>query len=269
MNHRQVVVLLAVILAGALPLGHASPWSHIEMPTPARAEAVGGVSNGCIFGAQRLPATGEGYVAVRRERNRHYGHPTTLRFVERLGETVSRRTDAFMMVGDLSQPRGGLMSNMHRSHQSGLDVDVWYTLAPTARRALESYPEGRNPPSMVTADGNRVTSRWGADQRFMLEAAASAPEVDRIFINPAIKQALCRETTGNRSWLGKLRPWWGHDAHFHVRLRCPAGSADCSQQAQVPMGDGCGPQLAWWFSEEARRPAKGKARPRPETPARC
>src|SRR5262249_51802528 len=56
------------------------------------------------------------------------------------------------------------------------------------------------------------------------------------------------------SWLRKLRPWWGHDDHFHVRLRCPTGDAECQVQEPIPPGDGCGADLAWWFTEEARKP---------------
>ena len=55
----------------------------------------------------------------------------------------------------------------------------------------------------------------------------------------------------DRAWLTKIRPWYGHDDHFHVRLACPAGNADCTPQARVAVGDGCGEELAWWFSPEA------------------
>ena len=45
-----------------------------------------------------------------------------------------------------------------------------------------------------------------------------------------------------------------HDDHFHVRLRCPTGDAECQVQEPIPPGDGCGADLAWWFTAEARRP---------------
>ena len=35
----------------------------------------------------------------------------------------------------------------------------------------------------------------------MIRAAAQEPSVQRIFVNAAIKKALCREAKGDRSWL--------------------------------------------------------------------
>ncbi len=42
---------------------------------------------------------------------------------------------------------------------------------------------------------------------------------------------------------------WGHDYHFHVRIKCPEGEADCKPQDPVPEGDGCGHELDWWFRD--------------------
>ena len=50
----------------------------------------------------------------------------------------------------------------------------------------------------------------------VLRDAAREPAVQRIFVNAAIKKALCREAKGDRAWLSKIRPWWGHDYHFHI-----------------------------------------------------
>ena len=68
--------------------------------------------------------------------------------------------------------------------------------------------------------------------------------VARIFVNPAIKKALCREAGQDRGWLTKVRPIYGHNYHFHIRLACPAGDGDCSDQDPPPGGDGCGAELA-------------------------
>jgi len=263
-------LLLAAFLLGSPPVA-ASPWGKVKTTAPGPAAAIGAASNGCIAGAQVLPAEGTGYVSIRRYRNRYYGHPDTLRFVTSLGRTLSTQTDELLMVGDLSQPRGGLMSSMHRSHQNGMDVDIWFQLTTSARSTNDRYPKGRDPANMVAPGGLSVSPAWGKEQRFLLMTSAEDLHVDRIFVNPAIKRALCRSETGNRAWLRKLRPWWGHDSHFHVRLKCPRGSPQCQQQAALPPGDGCGASLAWWFSDEARKPSKKpKAKkPKPRMPAAC
>jgi penicillin-insensitive murein DD-endopeptidase len=262
---------LAAGLVLVLPLCQASPWSRVRFPSPGPSDAIGSAANGCLGGAVPLPAQGPGYVSIRRERNRYYAHPELLAFVRHLGAVLNRHTSELMMVGDLSQPRGGIMSSSHRSHQNGLDVDIWFSLAPSARAAIRDNPEGRDPPSMVSRDGRHLSPAWGADQRLLLKTAAEDPRVDRIFVNPVIKQALCATATGSHSWLHKIRPWWGHEAHFHIRIHCPKGSPDCDAQAPVPAGDGCGRDLAWWFTPEARTPSKRKGGPHPEPimPAAC
>jgi len=248
----------------------ASSWSEVATPTPGPAAAIGGPANGCIAGARALPATGTGFVSIRRHRNRYYGHPDTVRLVQYLGRELSKRTHALMMVGDLSQPCGGLMASMHRSHQNGMDVDIWFRLAGSVRSAHDRYPEGRNPGSVVASGGLELGKDWGGHQRLLLKATADHPRVDRIIVHPAIKRALCRSEKGNRRWLRKLRPWWGHDAHFHVRLKCPRSSPRCRQQPPPPTGDGCDQSLAWWFSKEARTPSKKpRKKARPPIPAAC
>jgi penicillin-insensitive murein endopeptidase len=277
MSHKHSFrrIAFGFCLSGCLALvsaAQASPWSKVKSTAPGPAAAIGGPSNGCIAGAEALTDAGTGFVSIRRHRNRYYGHPETVRLVRDLGWALNRRTKNLMMVGDLSQPRGGLMSSMHRSHQNGMDVDIWFSLTKSARSAEKKHPEQRDPVSMVAPSGNELNENWGEHQRFLLKTAAEDPRVDRIMVNPAIKRALCRSESGSRKWLRKLRPWWGHDAHFHVRLKCPKGSSRCKQQAPVPAGDGCDKTLAWWFSDEARTPSKKsskKKKARPSAPAVC
>ena len=78
--------------------------------------------------------------------------------------------------------------------------------------------------------------------------------VERIFVNAAIKKALCREAGNDRGWLHKVRPWYGHDYHFHVRINCPADSPDCKPQDPVPAGEVCGKDLDHWFTDAVLHP---------------
>jgi penicillin-insensitive murein endopeptidase len=129
--------------------------------------------------------------------------------------------------------------------------------------------------NVVAKDWNNVNHRiWSAKDAALIRTAAQEPLVERVFVNPAIKKQLCETVQGDRSWLHKVRPYWGHHDHIHVRISCPQGQAGCRTQAAPPPGDGCGKDLAWWFSKEARQPPKkpGK-KPRPVTladlPAAC
>lgn len=245
-----------------------TPWSEVSRPSPGPTEVIGSSANGCIGGAETLPQTGPGYVSIRRYRNRYYGHPSLIRFVQNIGRIHQRQTDHLMMVGDLSQPRGGRMSSGHRSHQNGLDVDIWFALAASASQA-GSFDNATDPRSMVRPGAKDVSDAWGQEQYELIETAARQPVVDRIFVNPAIKRELCETARGDRSWLRKVRPWWGHDAHFHVRLVCPAGSGQCDAQPPVPAGDGCGSELAWWFKDHPSSKAKSKPAPAPAAPSAC
>lgn len=271
LERRLMMGLLALFIVNPV-LAAETPWSRVETVAKGRPEAIGGPSNGCVRGALGLPASGEGFVSIRRHRHRYYGHARTIALVRELGAAVAAHTGGkLIMVGDLAQPRGGRMASSHVSHQNGLDVDIWLTLAESPRQAWRDTPEANDPPSMLDRHRLRPNARWGAEQRFLIQRAAEHPDVDRILVNPGIKRALCR-SEANAPWLRKIRPWWGHDAHMHVRLKCPPDSPACQQQAPIAPGSGCGAELAWWFSEEARSPKRGSSgtsKPRPQPPAAC
>jgi penicillin-insensitive murein endopeptidase len=104
--------------------------------------------------------------------------------------------------------------------------------------------------------------KWSDRFPRLLKRAVSYPEVARIFVSAAIKKQLCDTAGTDRAWLRKIRPWWGHDAHFHVRLECPAGVAGCTPQAPVGPGDGCN-ELADWFKPPPPPPPKPVKPPPP------
>jgi penicillin-insensitive murein DD-endopeptidase len=131
----------------------------------------------------------------------------------------------------------------HTSHQIGLDADIWLTPMPERQLSADER-ERMSPTKVVAADGEDVDPRvWTPAHLAVIRAAARDADVERIFVNAAIKKALCREAGPNRAWLHKVRPWWHHDYHFHVRIRCPADNPDCHGQPPAPPGDGCGEEL--------------------------
>jgi penicillin-insensitive murein DD-endopeptidase len=230
----------------------AGDWAGVPGPTATPSQAIGGYSLGCLEGAAALGLDGPGYHVMRPSRARYFGHPNLIRFVRWLGNEAVAQGNSGILVGDLAQARGGPMSSGHASHQSGLDVDIWFLPAPDQPPTLDDR-EILSAISMVTEDGLKVGENWTIGQVTLLRVAAGYPDVDRIFVNAAIKQELCETAGSDRAWLAKIRPWWGHDHHFHVRLACPGGDVTCIDQFPPPPGDGCGMELAWWFSSEARQ----------------
>jgi penicillin-insensitive murein DD-endopeptidase len=252
-TRRALTGIAALVFAATASAAAADPgWTAARLPTPSPPQVYGGYARGCIDGALSLPLDGPGYQVMRPSRQRFYGHPSLIAFVEQLATEMQAKGWNGLLIGDLAQPRGGPMTSGHRSHQTGLDVDIWLMASPG--RTL-TFPEREDMPavSMVAASGLSVDhALWSAAQLELVHTAATFPGVERIFVNAAIKQELCRTVAGDRSWLAKVRAWWGHDDHIHVRLRCPETDSQCETQSPVPSGDGCDASLDWWFSQEAR-----------------
>ncbi len=209
------------------------------------AASYGGYAKGCLAGGAQLPDSGPTWQAMRLSRNRNWGHPETVAFIQRLSQKAARRRGwKGLYVGDMSQPRGGPMLTGHRSHQSGLDVDIWM-LPPDRLNLTQKERENLSSISMRRAKGAFVNDSWTRQHMRILRDAARDPAVARIFVFPGAKVQMCKDATGDRRWLRKIRPWWGHHYHFHVRLNCPAGARGCVDQAPPPSGDGCAAAQSW------------------------
>ncbi|WP_376876447.1 penicillin-insensitive murein endopeptidase [Albirhodobacter sp. R86504] len=270
MRHFKRLCSAALMLAcGALPL-HAEPLARQlfgakSSPSYQQPTAVGFYSNGCAAGLEALPETGPTWQAMRLSRNRNWGHPEMIDFLKDLSVSATGVGWKGLYIGDISQPRGGPMTGGHASHQIGLDADIWM-LPPSSLSLSRSEREKISSISIRTNDQTRVTKNWTQSHHALLRAAASDPRVDRIFVAAAAKIQMCNTTPRNdRAWLQKIRPIYGHNTHFHVRLKCPAGDSLCQTQKPTVAelskgGDGCDATLNWWVTEYLNPP---KTAPQP------
>ncbi len=210
-----------------------------------RSEPFGGYAKGCAAGNVMLPETGPTWQAMRLSRNRNWGQPEAIDFIKDLSAKAAKQPGwSGLYIGDISQPRGGPMLTGHASHQIGLDADIW--LRPADRLNLSTTErENISSISMRRANGAFTNDQWTRAHHNILKAAASDPRVARIFIFPGAKVQMCKDEKGDRSWLRKIRPWYGHHYHFHVRLACPKGARGCVDQAPPPAGDGCADAQEW------------------------
>ncbi len=251
--------------AAALKRSAKELFSRASSPSKFQPAAVGSYSKGCLAGAVPLASEGPAWQVVRLSRKRNWGHPSLIGFIQKLAKDAKAMdTWPGLLVGDMSQARGGPSLSGHRSHQTGLEVDIWF-LAATQEKMSRARRERISPVSVVLNRTRVHPGEWGDPHARLLRRAASYPEVSRIFVNPPIKKALC-EWAGDdkkaKDWLRKIRPWYGNKTEFHVRLRCPADSPQCRGQEPPEAGDGCDADLDWWLSDAPYAPEKLSGSPR-------
>ncbi len=238
------------------------------LPADAKPQSVGFYSKGCMAGAVAIPVDGPDWQVMRLSRNRRWGHPALISTIEKL--SVKAKEDGWngLMVGDISQPRGGPMLTGHASHQIGLDADLWFMPMPSERLNYQQR-EDLSAISVLKDKSNYVDDkRWTRAHEALLRNAANFPDVERILVHPGVKKKLCDTVKGDRSWLGKVRPYYGHHYHFHLRIGCQDGSPACKKQADVVQGEGCDKSLQWWF-DVALAPKKKPSKPeKPQKPPR-
>ena len=135
-----------------------------------------------------------------------------------------------LLVGDLSQPRGGPMTSGHASHQVGLDADIWLTQMPdhkltteeretmsaasVIKSRFEVNPQGVDRGRCPADQARRLLSRSRTHLR------ASADQEGPVRLGP-------RQGRLAGQGAGLLGPLY----HFHIRISCPRGSSHCKPQA--------------------------------------
>ncbi|MDG0990464.1 MAG: penicillin-insensitive murein endopeptidase [Yoonia sp.] len=239
-------------------------FGRVSSRSSQRAQSIGGYARGCQAGAVQLAETGPTWQAMRLSRNRNWAQPVTVDYVQDLSRKVASLPGwDGLYIGDMSQPRGGPMLTGHASHQSGLDIDIWM-LPPDRLNLTAQERENLSSISMRRASGAFTNSRWTKEHEAVLKAAASDPRTARIFVFPGAKVEMCKNAGSDRDWLRKIRPWWGHHYHFHVRLKCPADAPGCTNQAPPPPGDGCAEADGWVDRILNPPPPDPNAAPRPK-----
>ncbi|WP_020181174.1 penicillin-insensitive murein endopeptidase [Methylopila sp. M107] len=241
-------------------------FGRAATPSQGREESIGFYTNGCMAGGKALPISGPTWQVMRPSRNRYYGRTKTVQFIQRISKRVAANTSwPGLLIGDMSQPRGGPMLKGHSSHQIGLDVDIWLRPMPTADLNMQAREQIMST-NLVAANRTDLNEYYNKNTLQVLKIFASDPEVERVLVNPAIKRRICQDAGSDRAWLQKVRPVWGHDYHTHIRLGCTGGDASCRSQADVVPGDGCGKALDWWFTPGRLFPRPPAKPPKPAPP---
>jgi penicillin-insensitive murein endopeptidase len=60
---------------------------------------------------------------------------------------------------------------------------------------------------------------------------------------------------------------YGHDYHFHIRIKCPPGAGECEGQTDPGESEGCSAgDLAFWFKDSTLHPKPPITPPTPKPP---
>jgi penicillin-insensitive murein endopeptidase len=155
-------------------------FARKSTPFPGPPRSIGGYIDGCLAGGVPLPITGPTWQVMRPSRNRKWGNPQLVRFIERFAENAKKIGWNGLLVGDMSQPRGGPMLSNHKSHQVGLDVDIWFAPMPdhVQSRAEREFGSATDvvAPDMLDVD----PEVWTHKHTELIRTAAQDPAVTRI-----------------------------------------------------------------------------------------
>ena len=244
--------------------------SHFTPYRGSTSRIYGTTSAGCIANAAEFSDKDQDY-QVQRRGPRNFAHPLMVQYLNDLSERSLKLGLPPLLIGDLSLRYGGTygLRSAHASHNTGIDVDLPFDFA----LPRKSEQELINPEDVYIVKGHQIQSTFTKSIELYIKAAASDPRVDRIFVAPMIKKHMCRvyEPKPNNGFLSKLRPWFGHQAHMHVRLKCPSDSPNCVTQVPIPAGTGCGYEVDSWLNPPPPSATKKTAvrKERPQPPAQC
>ncbi|MGD0431694.1 MAG: penicillin-insensitive murein endopeptidase [Acetobacteraceae bacterium] len=268
---RLLPLVFALLLAREAAAQSGPAYGPVGPPVPGPLHIIGGGPNGgCIAGAVRLPPEGGWYETIHGRISHFWGAPVTIQGIVTLAEKAHANGLPPLLIEDISRPRGGPMPGGHAAHQVGLDVDVALDMR-TRGYLTDEQRDSIQIASLVRPDYRDIEpSMWSDSVARLLWLAATLPGVDRVLVNAAIKQQLCRTVTGDRSWMRYIRPWYGHAAHMHIHFKCPPDQTDCVSMAPPPPGDGCDATLQWWFAQLNAPTAPPEApKPKPRLPEAC
>lgn len=220
----RAVLPIVAMLAGCAQFGMVDDGSTL---------AFGPGTGGWLENARKLPPRGDGYWVPPRwsARGNQYGTDELVGMVVRVGRRLQRETVGPPMgVADLAAPIGG-KTRWHRSHQTGLDVDLLFFMlddrgVPVTPHEMWHVADD----GVATVGGYRfdVARNWALVRALLEEPTV---EVQYVFVYDPLKQMLLdhARAAGEPTDLidraeyllqqpGDAAP---HDDHFHVRVYCP------------------------------------------------
>ena len=201
---------------------------QIQIQWEKQSASVGKPNGGRLEGGVQFPKEGPGWM---RKGGNGFGTDETVRILNWAFQENARVFPGTVPVvlGDLSAEGGGPLKS-HKSHQSGRDADIGY------------FADGNRPLRFFeTMDESNLDTEktW-----HLVETLVVTGYVRFIFMSYRVQELLYEEALqagwtpenlasifqyprGPKARQGLIRHAKGHQDHFHIRFKCPAGDAEC------------------------------------------
>ncbi len=208
-------------------------------------QVIGFYGKGKLRNPVTLAKAGPGYQLIFPGRNHDWGSTGLVTAIEAVAASMDKDFPGAepLQIADLSDKNGGRLSQ-HASHQNGLDADIVYYRMNHGIQEPDAFDELQED---FVIDG-RITQNFDFVRNWEVMRRLNATgRLDRIFVDKEIKKELCKyakqaspEVSAETSdRLRKLRPYYNHAHHMHVRFTCPKDSPKCKAQKPIEPGDGC------------------------------
>jgi penicillin-insensitive murein endopeptidase len=224
----------------ALALVTTAPALASAKNAPARREravSVGSPSDGKLVGGKKISAS----PTMRLVGEHPWGLPDLVDMLTRSADRVAKKhPGAVLTVADLSKKGGGDVDG-HRSHESGRDADVGFYMSKGGKSflaprfaAIEEDGRARGLPGVRFDDAKNwaLVEAWLTDPSTNVLMIFAAKHIeDRLLAFAAASGAPAALRARAAEVLIQPHGALPHDNHFHVRITCPRGQADCQNFA--------------------------------------
>lgn len=208
-------------------------------------QSIGSYIKGKLVNPSTVPVEGAGLVKVFRTKKRPYGSYELVTIIQTIASEIATQFPKKdrLQIGDVANLKGGTLGK-HKSHQNGLDADIVYY----RKNGLEQNPDWAGSYVEKFVVKGKITENFDLERNWKaFTKLASFPQVERVFVDIAIKKNFCKLYGKNADAISQqalrmMRPAALHHDHMHVRITCPKGSPKCVPQPPVAAGNGCSSQ---------------------------
>lgn len=212
-----------------------------------KSQAIGSVNEGRLENAIDMLALQKekdpaGFKMIRPERKSYFATSEMAHLISVMGDFTKKQMPGHSMtIGDISYKNGGKIGS-HKSHQTGLDVDVAFYF--NNKTFLGYFASG------VLID--KPHGSWMVQEQWALyKELVRTQLVDRIFIHRVLKKSLCEQAIKSGEFskdqtsglvyetLRRLIADGEHFTHFHLRAKCSKAQTRCRQMAEPVNTSGC------------------------------